>query len=377
MTTTAHKRLSPEEIEAFGKEIDGIRQRVVADLGERDADYIRNIVSIQKKLEIAGRGLLFVGFLPPAWIAGVTALSLSKIIDNMEIGHNVMHGQYDWMQDPALTSGTFEWDNTIASDSWRYTHNYIHHTFTNIVGKDHDATGYGVMRLTEETPWHPVWLGNPIYAFLLQSFFQWGTALQELESEKMIRGEKTWAEAQDAFGRFLRKSGPQALKDYVIFPVLSGPFAPLTFAGNATANFIRNWWASSVIFCGHFPEGVQTFSIEETEDESKAGWYYRQVCGSANFTGGRWLQILSGNLSFQIEHHLFPDLPASRYEEMSVEVKEICERYGVPYHNQAMHKQLASVWKKIFKLALPDRKSAKLSLVPTRVAEKAKELISA
>lgn len=46
------------------------------------------------------------------------------------------------------------------------------------------------MRLTEETPWHPVWLGNPIYAFLLQSFFQWGTALQELESEKMIRGEK-------------------------------------------------------------------------------------------------------------------------------------------------------------------------------------------
>jgi fatty acid desaturase len=364
MTNTIAK-LSPDQIEAFGQEMDALRQRVVADLGQRDADYIRNIISVQRRLEVAGRALLFVGFIPPAWLAGVTALSLSKIIDNMEIGHNVMHGQYDWMQDPTLTSGSFEWDNTVSSDSWRYTHNYVHHTFTNIVGKDHDATGYGVIRMTEETPWHPVWLLNPIYAFLLQTFFQWGTAIQELESEKIMKGEKTWAEAKEALARFKNKAGRQALKDYVIFPLLSGPFAPFTFVGNATANWVRNLWASSVIFCGHFPEGVQTFTIEETENESKGGWYYRQVCGSANFTGGRWIQILSGNLSFQIEHHLFPDLPARRYEEMSVEVKEICQRYGVPYHNAPLYKQLGSVWKKIFKLAFPGKPANKAQSTPT------------
>ncbi|MCE5287686.1 MAG: acyl-CoA desaturase [Nocardiaceae bacterium] len=348
------KKLSPEQIEEFGKEMDALRARIVADLGEKDAEYIRGIVGMQKKLEIAGRALLWAGWFPPAWLGGVTALSLSKIIDNMEIGHNIMHGQYDWMNDPAYTAKNFEWDNTIAADSWLYTHNYIHHTFTNIVGKDHDATGYGVLRMTEETPWHPVWLFNPVYNLLLQTFFQWGTAIQELESEKIMRGEKSWAEAKEAFGRFRDKAGKQALKDYVIFPLLSGPGAPFTFAGNAVANLVRNLWASSVIWCGHFPEEVQTFSIEETEDESHGGWYYRQILGSANFTGSHWVDVLSGNLSYQIEHHLFPDMPAYRYKEISVEVRALCEKYGIAYHEAPMYKQLLSVYKKLFKLALPD-----------------------
>jgi len=348
------KKLSPAQIEAFGKELDDLRARIVADLGEKDAAYIRDIVAKQKKLELTGRALLWAGWFPPAFIGGVAALSLSKIIDNMEIGHNIMHGQYDFMNDPQYTSKNFDWDNTIHADSWLYTHNYVHHTFTNIIGKDHDATGYGVMRLTEEQPWHPIWLLNPVFCGLLQTFFQWGTAIQELESEKFIKGEKTWAEMKPGLRRFRDKAGKQALKDYVLFPLLSGPGAPFTFAGNATANLVRNLWASSVIWCGHFPEEVETFSIEETEDESHAEWYYRQILGSANFTGAKWIDVLSGNLSFQIEHHLFPDVPAYRYKEISVEVRALCEKYDIAYHEDSMANQLLSVWKKVFKLSLPD-----------------------
>jgi NADPH-dependent stearoyl-CoA 9-desaturase len=352
--TSVHPALTPEQIEEFGNELDALRQEVIADLGQRDADYIRNVVNVQRKLEVAGRGLLFLGVLPPAWLAGVGALAAAKILDNMEIGHNVMHGQYDWMQDPTLTSKTYEWDNTISSDSWRYTHNYVHHTYTNIVGKDHDATGYGVIRMTEEQPWHPIWLLNPVFAVTLQALFQWGTAIQELESEKIVRGEKTWSEAREAFGRALDKGGKQALKDYVVFPLLSGPFAPFTFTGNVAANFIRNVWSSSVIYNGHFPSNVQTFSEEETENESRAGWYYRQVLGSANFHGGKLMHVMSGNLSFQIEHHLFPDIPAHRYAEMAPKVQAICEKYGLPYNTGSFLGQLATVYKKIFRLALPD-----------------------
>ena len=58
----------------------------------------------------------------------------SKILDNMEIGHNIMHGQYDWTGDPALASKKFEWDTACPSDQWRHSHNYMHHTYTNIVG---------------------------------------------------------------------------------------------------------------------------------------------------------------------------------------------------------------------------------------------------
>ena len=116
------------------------------------------------------------------------------------------------------------------------------------------------------------------------------------------------------------------------FPLLAGPFAPFVFAGNLTANLMRNVWSYMIIFCGHFPDGTQEFTVEETKDESRGMWYFRQVLGSANLTGGKLFHLLSGNLSHQIEHHLFPDMPARRYAEIAPEVQEICERYGIPYN---------------------------------------------
>src|ERR1700686_1042648 len=98
----APPKLTPEQVESFGKELDAICARVTADLGQRDVDYISKVIRAQRGLEVAGRALLFVSFLPPAWLAGTAALSVSKILDNMEIGHNVMHGQYDWTGDARL-----------------------------------------------------------------------------------------------------------------------------------------------------------------------------------------------------------------------------------------------------------------------------------
>ena len=148
----------------------------------------------------------------------------------------------------------------------------------------------------------------------------------------------------------------QTLKDYVLFPVLTGPSAPFTLAGNATANLTRNLWAFTIIFCGHFPDGTQEFTEEETAEETRGQWYYRQLLGSANLTGGKLFHILAGNLSFQIEHHLFPDIPAHRYAEISVEVRAACERYGIPYNTGPLPKQFGSVVRKIVRLALPDRR---------------------
>ena len=126
----------------------------------------------------------------------------------------------------------------------------------------------------------------------------------------------------------------------MLFPALTGPLFPLTFAGNATANLVRNVWAFNIIFCGHFPAGVATFTEEECEDESRGHWYYRQLLGSANITGGKLFHMMTGNLSHQIEHHLFPDLPARRYPEIAGEVREICERYGLDYNTGPLRKQL-------------------------------------
>ena len=345
--------LTPEQLEAFGQELDAIRARVVADLGQRDVDYINRLIRVQRGLEVAGRGLLFAGFLPPAWIGGTAALSLSKILDNMEIGHNVMHGQYDWTGDERLNGKTFEWDTACPADQWRHSHNYMHHTHTNIVGKDRDI-GYGILRMSEDEPWRPYYLGNPLYAALLASFFQYGVAMHDLEAERIAAGESALdEEKRDKLQAIWRKVRGQTLKDYVLFPLLSGPSLPFVLAGNATANLTRNLWAFTIIFCGHFPEGTHEFTEEETEDETRGEWYYRQMLGSANLTGGKLFHILAGNLSYQIEHHLFPDLPAHRYGEISEEVREIRERYGIPDNTGPLYKQFGSVVRKIVKLALP------------------------
>ncbi len=342
-------RLTAEQVEALGAELDAIKERVIADLGERDADYIRRMVKAQRKLEIGGRALLY---LPPLWPVATALLGLSKIIDNMEIGHNVMHGQYDWMGDPALQGRVFEWDTACPAEHWRHSHNYMHHTYTNIVDMDRDI-GYGILRMSKDQKWNPYFLGNPVYAFLLMVLFQYGVALHEMETERIRAGEITVGDKREVLKEIWHKTKKQTLKDYVAFPLLAGPFAPFVFAGNLTANLMRNVWAFMIIFCGHFPAGTQEFSIEETKAETRGQWYFRQILGSANLTGGKLFHILSGNLSFQIEHHLFPDLPAHRYAEISGEVRDICRRYGIPYNSGSLPKQFASVVRKIVRLALP------------------------
>ncbi len=346
--------LTEDQVADFGRELDALRARIVADLGAEDREYIYHVVKVQRGLEAAGRAALLLSALPPFWLAGTAALSLSKILDNMEIGHNVMHGQYDWTRDPALNSKIFEWDTVCPAEQWRHSHNYVHHTFTNIIGKDRDI-GYGILRMEDQQRWTPYYLGNPVYAFLLMMLFEWGVMAHDIEIENILAGERTWAETKPLRHQQRRKAGRQVLKDYLLFPALSGPQFLSTLAANATANLVRNAWAFSIIFCGHFPSGVATFTEAETENESRGRWYLRQMLGSANITGRPLFHILSGNLSHQIEHHLFPDIPARRYPQIAPEVRAICDKYGLPYNTGRLSKQLGSVYAKIVRLALPLR----------------------
>lgn len=344
--------LSPADIDQIGEEFTAIRNRVLADLGERDATYIRNLVKRQRQLEIAGRLMLMF---PPTWIPGVTALSVSKILDNMEIGHNVMHGQYDWMQDPVLNSRHFDWDTADTAKNWKLTHNYEHHTYTNVINRDHDV-GYGLLRMSDKQAWEPRFLLNLPQAMILHVFFQYFVAVQSLKLEEVwVSRTKSLAKIREECKPVWKKMRKQIAKDYLLFPLLAGPMAPLVFVGNMFANLARNVWACAVIFNGHFPEEVEQFDESVVENESRGHWYVRQLLGSANFEGGRAMHIMSGNLSFQIEHHLFPDLPAHRYQEIAPEVRAICEKYGLPYNTGKFFRQQRSTWKRIASLSLPSR----------------------
>ncbi|GAA1883154.1 acyl-CoA desaturase [Lapillicoccus jejuensis] len=352
----AARHLTDEQVAELGRELDAIKDSVLADRGAKDAAYIHRVIRAQRTLELAGRASLVFAKHPVMWVAGVGMLSVAKIIENMEIGHNVLHGQWDWMRDPDIHSTTWEWDFVTPAASWKHTHNDLHHVWTNVVGKDRDV-GYNILRMSEDQEWQPWNLGNPLYNAMLAPIFEWGIAVYDLELDEVQAGNKSKTELRRDLRAMGKKVARQFGKDYLATPAvaaLTGSFGP-ALAGTLTANAIRNVWAHAVIFCGHFPDGADTFTEEMIEGETRGDWYVRQMIGSANISGSRAMHFMTGNLSHQIEHHLFPDLPSNRYIEVAPKVREICERYGLPYNTGPLYKQLGSTWGKIFRLALPPK----------------------
>jgi linoleoyl-CoA desaturase len=411
--------LTEEQLEAIGREFDELGEQVRSDLGDRDARYIRGIIGLQRRLALLGRVLLIGSRFRPAWAAGSATLGMAKILENMEIGHNVLHGQWDWMNDPVINSSEWDWDTASTAEAWKHSHNYVHHTFTNIRGKDKDL-GYEIMRIDPHQKWHPVYLLQPVYNLILMALFEWGVALHDMDFDAIRSGEKSQKQVLKDLNGIFYKARLQVTKDYIAWPIVSGAVMTLidlglaaagvdleeaqpriesrtekakrklakarrrskrrrssgierlvrelvgrksfrepfkrTLLANVTANIIRNVWSYSIIFCGHFPDQTYTFSQEETEDETPGRRYVRQLIGAANIEGGPMFHVISGNLGYQVEHHLYPDMPSTRYGEIAPRVREICKRYDLPYNSGPFMKQLTMVQRTIVRLAFPGGK---------------------
>ena len=392
------KRLTPQQIEEIGAEFQKIHDDVYADLGEHDATYIRSIIEFHRRLAALSRIVLMASRYWPAWVLGTAGLSVAKILENMEIGHNVLHGQWDWMNDPNIHSSTWDWDTASPAAAWKHSHNYVHHTFTNIVGKDKDV-GYEIMRIDSHQKWHPVYLLQPFYNVLLMLVFEWGVAVHDLDFTAIRAGEKPIKQVRKELKGIADKGRLQIQKDYIAWPLLSAAVstgvragihtlakrrqsrvgrlkakvrrseAPSFNAGeaflqtykatakaNLWANIVRNVWSNAIIFCGHFPDQTYVFTQDEVRDEQPGGRYVRQLIGAANIEGGPMFHIISGNLGYQVEHHLYPDMPSSRYGEIAPRVREICKRYGLPYNTGPFSKQWGKVQRTILRLAFPGGK---------------------
>jgi fatty acid desaturase len=406
--------LSDEQIEAIGKEFDELHEQVKSDLGDRDATYIRSMIAFQRRLALIGRAELIASRWRVPWALGAATLGMAKILENMEIGHNVMHGQWDWMNDPVINSRAWDWDTASTAEAWRHSHNFIHHTYTNIVGKDRDL-GYEIMRIDPAQKWYPWYMLQPIYNVLLALQFEWGVALHDLDFDAIRSGEKDMKQVRKELKGIAGKARAQIVKDYIAWPLISAGVMTLietaviaakardarsatgvgqrarralrkatkavpvdtgdsvlsqliarrsfrepfmrTLTANVVANLMRNVWSYAIIFCGHFPDQTYTFTQEETADESRGGWYVRQLLGAANIDGGPMFHVISGNLGYQVEHHLYPDMPSTRYGEIAPKVREICERYELPYNTGPFHQQLGMVQRTILRLAFPGGKA--------------------
>lgn len=353
-----YAHLTQADIDLLCHELDSIRRDVEDQRGEQDSRYIRRTIAVQRTLEIGARAVLMASRHRSAWVVGTSMLACSKILENMELAHNISHGQWDWMNDPEIHSTSWEWDQVGPSSQWKRAHNYSHHLYTNVVGMDDDI-GFGILRMTRDVEWRPINVIQPFANILLAATFEWGIARHDLDAQK--RKDGAGGPVASGIGKsqasrvFWKKIGRQVGKDFVVFPALSGRAWKSTLTANASANVIRNLWAYAVIFCGHFPDGAEKFTMAEYENETRPQWYLRQMLGSANFRAGPVMAIMSGNLCYQIEHHLFPDLPSNRYSEIATRVEALCEKFDLPYTTGSLPHQYWLALRTVHKLALPDR----------------------
>ena len=211
----AYAHLSEADVEALGRELDTIRATIEDSLGSRDRAYIRRTIAFQRALDVAARLVIGCSRTRKGWILGTTALAVAKSIENMEIGHNVGHGQWDWMNDPEIHSTTWEWDMAGASSQWRYSHNYTHHVYTNVLGMDDDM-GFGIMRITRDETWQPKHLAQPLRNFLLAAIFEWGIALHGLHSAHDRAADD--ARSRRSPGRWWPRSHAKSRKTMFYFP---------------------------------------------------------------------------------------------------------------------------------------------------------------
>ncbi|MET8797643.1 fatty acid desaturase [Nocardia sp. NPDC004568] len=351
----AFSHLTADDIESLGRELDQLRSDIESSRGQRDAAYIRRVVTFQRGLEAAARlTLLCGGRYRVPWIAGTVMLACSKIIEMMEAGHNISHGQWDWMNDPEIHSATWEWDFAGPSAHWKRSHNHIHHTYTNVYGMDADL-GFAVLRMTRDEPWRPIHLFQPITSLVLAAGFEVAIAVHDLALERRHRGIPRTRWRSEPNIEFARKLARQASKDLLFYPAVSGRQFKRVFTADVSALMLRNVWSFVVIMCGHFPDGAEKFTADRLDEETRGEWYLRQLLGSADFHAGPALALMTGNLCYQIEHHLFPDLPSNRYPEIAQRVRALCDQYDLPYTTGSLPRQFWLSYRTIWKLALPDR----------------------
>ncbi|GAA5067904.1 fatty acid desaturase family protein [Nocardia callitridis] len=350
----AYAHLTAEDIEALGGELDQIRTDITQSLGQRDADYIRRVIRLHRGLEVSARLLLSAARYRVPRTLGTLLLAAAKSIEMMELGHNISHGQWDWMNDPEIHSTSWEWDFLGPSSHWKRSHNHVHHAYTNVFGMDEDL-GFAVLRMTRDEQWRPIHLLQPVLNVLIAASFEISIAIHDLALERRHLGLRRGQVRSEPNIALARKVVGQVGKDFVLFPLLSGRGFRQTLAANAVALLLRNIWSYLVIMCGHFPDGAEKFTTEQLEGETRGEWYLRQLLGTTNFTAGPVLALMSGNLCYQIEHHLFPDLPSNRYPEIAERVRALCDKYDLPYTTGSLPDQFWLAYRTVWKLALPDR----------------------
>lgn len=342
--------MSPDfDGEAFANDLDALRARSMAEIGQQDLSHLR-------KMERWGRACSLAGW-ASAWIFPnpVSALLLAQGRTSRwaMVAHHILHRGYDRVPgiEPRHSSKGFaqgwrrliDWNDWIDPEAWAFEHNQQHHYR---LGEDADPD-YVELNLD--------WLRDaklPLgFKLIVVAFFAttWKWSYYAPNTFRQLRGRKgkkpaDRSELEPLASMFIKASFlrrcmiPYMLIQFAIVPLL---FAPLgwwavfsVLCNSLLAEFLTNLHSFLVITTNHAGEDLYAF---DGSPGNRGEFYLRQVLGSTNFrTGSDFNDFLHGWLNYQIEHHLFPDLPMSQYQRIQPEVKALCAKHGVPYVQESV-----------------------------------------
>jgi fatty acid desaturase len=360
------KQWSAKKLEAFGQEISAIGIEAKTKMGREDLHYIKKIKKISMLGEIIGRTMIHFSIDPFTWSVGVLALGAHLQLETSEIGHSALHGCWDGLVGAEeFSSATFEWNAPVDETAWKQEHNFLHHQFTNIVGRDPDLN-YGGLRIAEQTPWQPSHLVQLLQFFLTAPAFMWvigfyATGLTDLTHGKNSPGyahilpDRKPRTILKSAVRSIKKMIPYAGYQFGLWPALAGPQWLKVLAANLCAETLKNVYTCATIYAGHFGDDLKYLN-SNFKAQGRGAWYKAQIEAAHDFEVPRIMSILCGALDYQIEHHLFPKLPPNRLREVAPKVQAVCEKYGVPYVRTSWEKCLGAALKRLGKMSVPSLK---------------------
>lgn len=354
---SATKPNKPIDLEAFARDVHALRKEILEDLGPADLAHL-------EKIEAWGRAATAIG-LATCWVvpnplsAGALAVGRST---RWLLMHHVGHRGYDKVPGvPArYTSAVFargrrrffDWPDWIVPEAWIYEHNVLHHAHT---GEDTDPD-----LVEKNTEWVRE-LPRPVRAALLgllaatwrASYYAPNTLDAWLEKERLTKegpSKESGGEPLPTSTRWkeiaLKSWLPYAAYAFGGLPLLFAPLGPIAvvnaFVNSVAADVITNVHTFLVVGPNHSGDDLYRFPDKPA---SRGERLARQVLGSANYaTGGDLRDFAHLWLNYQVEHHLFPDIPMRQYQKVQPKVKALCEKHGLPYVQD-------SVWKRFGKMA--------------------------
>ncbi len=352
--------LSAQDVENFTQEIMALRRATNERLSLDDFKHLQKIERWGKLSTLAGYGT--------AWMipnpVSAFLMAQGNVTRWTTIAHHVLHKGYDKIDGvpERYTSTGFahgfrrllDWNDWILPDAWNNEHNRLHH-YNLGEAADPDQVELNLEWLRTSTLPMPVrYAIVGLFAATWKPVYYAPNTLKHLRSNKNnVLGEERHSAALsqlalwnplNPFARdlWLKCFLPYIMVKFVLIPMLFIPLGPIAvinvWINTLLAEIIANLHSFLVIVPNHVGDDILLF---EEASNTKDEFFLRQITGSTNFkTGGDFNDFLHGWLNYQIEHHLWPDLPASQYQRLQPQVKALCEKYGIPYVQESVWKRL-------------------------------------